>query len=262
MGALRAALSVELLKARRSRIPWLIGIGFSFAPVVGGLFMFILKDPERARRLGLLGLKAQLTGGTADWPTYFGLLGQALAVGGGFLFALLTAWVFGREFADRTLRGLLAIPTPRWATVAAKLITILLWCVAISTWVLALGVVIGLVVDIPGLTGDVLATGLLTAAFATLLTIGLQAAAALFAGIGHGYIAPMAWTLLVVATAQVLAVLGFGSWFPWAVPALLTGAAGPQGEAVTPASIGIVLVTVALAAAATFAWWERADHTG
>jgi hypothetical protein len=46
------------------------------------------------------------------------------------------------------------------------------------------------------------------------------------------------------------------------VPALLTGAAGPQGEAVTPASIGIVLVTVAVAAAATFAWWERADHTG
>ena len=73
-----------------------------------GLFMVILKDPERARALGLLGAKAQLTAGTADWPTYLSLLGQSVAVGGAVLFAFLTAWVFGREFADKTIRGLLA----------------------------------------------------------------------------------------------------------------------------------------------------------
>ncbi len=109
-----------MLKARHSRVPWGVAIGFSIAPLVMGLFMVILKDPERARSLGLLGAKAQLTAGTADWPTFLNMLGQAVAIGGAILFAFLTAWVFGREFADRTVRGLLANPTPRRTIVLAK----------------------------------------------------------------------------------------------------------------------------------------------
>ena len=100
MSAFRAALVTEFLKARRSRVPWGVAVGFSIAPLVMGLFMVILKDPERARALGLIGTKAQLTAGTADWPTYWSLLGQSLTVGGAILFAFLTAWTFGREFAD------------------------------------------------------------------------------------------------------------------------------------------------------------------
>ncbi len=82
--------------------------------------MVILKDPEMARSLGLLGSKAALTAGSADWPTFLSLLGQAVAVGGAVLFAFLTAWVFGREFADRTLRNVLASPTSRRNIVLAK----------------------------------------------------------------------------------------------------------------------------------------------
>ena len=111
MSGFVAAVRTEMLKARRSRVPWGVAIGFSLAPLVMGLFMVILKDPERARTLGLLGAKAQLTARTADWPTYLNLLGQAVAVGGAVLFAFLTAWVVGREFADKTVRGLLANPT-------------------------------------------------------------------------------------------------------------------------------------------------------
>src|SRR4051794_21105952 len=101
-----------MLKAGRSRVPWGVAIGFSLAPLVMGLFMVILKDPDRARSLGLLGAKAQLTAGTADWPTYLDLLGQAVAVGGAVLFAFLTAWVFGRGFAGQTGSGVPAGPTP------------------------------------------------------------------------------------------------------------------------------------------------------
>jgi ABC-2 type transport system permease protein len=54
MSLFRAALWVETLKARRSKVPWLTALGFSLAPLVGGLFMIILKDPERARSMGLI----------------------------------------------------------------------------------------------------------------------------------------------------------------------------------------------------------------
>ena len=79
---MRDAIAVEALKARRSRLPWLSAAAFAVATLVGAMFMFILQDLDRARSMGLLGTKAALTGGTADWPGYFSLLAQTTAVGG------------------------------------------------------------------------------------------------------------------------------------------------------------------------------------
>lgn len=262
MTGLIVAVGTEMLKARRSRVPWGVAIGFSLAPLVLGLFMVILKDPEGARSLGLLGAKAQLTAGTADWPTYLDLLGQAVAVGGAVLFAFLTAWVFGREFADKTVRGLLANPTSRTTIVFAKAIVVAI-CAGLTTiWVVAVGLVVGIVVDIPGWSASDGPATVAAIVLAAILTVALQSWAAFFASVGRGYIAPLAWTVAMVAMAQVLTVLGWGAWFPWAVPALLAGAGGTAVEPVTPGGV-VLLMGVAIAGIlATSAWWERADQTG
>jgi ABC-2 type transport system permease protein len=262
VSALGAAIATELLKSRRSRVPWGVAAGFSIAPLVMGLFMVILQDPERARSLGLLGAKAQLTAGTADWPTFLNLMGQSVTVGGGMLFAFLTAWVFGREFADRTVRSLLANPTPRRTIVLAKAAVIGCWGVAITAWVLALGLGVGTLLGLPGWSAADAVEGVAAIALAAGLTIALQAWAAFFAGVGRGYIAPLAWTVAMIALAQILAVLGWGAWFPWSVPALLAGAGGTSVEAVTPTGVGLVVVVAGAGLAATIAWWERADQTG
>ena len=262
MSALRAAFATELLKARRSRVPWGVAAGFSLAPLVMGLFMVILKDPDGARALGLLGAKAQLAAGTADWPTFLNLLGQAMAVGGAILFAFLTAWVFGREFADRTVRGLLASPTPRRTVVVGKALVVGVWGLAISAWVLVLGLAIGAVVGLPGWSPSDAVGTIAAIAVAAILTIGLQTGAAFFAGVGRGYIAPLAWTVAMIALSQILAVLGWGSWFPWSVPAILAGAGGTAVEPVTASGMVIVAVAIVAGLAGTIAWWERADQTG
>jgi ABC-2 type transport system permease protein len=223
--------------------------------------MVILKDPEGARRLGLLGTKAQLTAGTADWPTMLGMLAQAVAVGGAILFAFLTSWVYGREFADRTLRGLLAGPTSRGATVVAKAIVVGAWGVAITGWIVVLGFGIGWLVGLPGWSDALAVSSLRDIVVAALLTIALQPVTGLLASIGRGYIAGLAWAVLTIAVAQVLAVLGLGAAFPWAVPSLVAGAAGPDAT-VPPASIALVLVTGAAGLVLAVAWWRRADHTG
>lgn len=67
-----------------------------------GVLTFMLKDPAWAKAIGLLGAKAQHTAGIADRPTFLGVVAQATAVGGSLLFAIVTTWVFGREF--RTAR--------------------------------------------------------------------------------------------------------------------------------------------------------------
>lgn len=262
MSSFVAAVRTEMLKARRSRVPWGVAIGFSFLPLVMGLFMVILKDPERARSLGLLGAKAQLTAGTADWPTYLNLLGQGVAVGGAILLAFLTAWVFGREFADKTVRGLLANPTSRSTIVLAKATVVVTWGLAITAWVMVLGLLIGGLVDIPGWSPSEGTATIAAIALAAVLTTALQGWAAFFASVGRGYIAPLAWTVAMVALSQILTVLGWGAWFPWAVPALLSGAGGPAVEPVTPAGVFVLLMVAATGLVATIAWWGRADQTG
>ena len=258
----RAALATEFLKARRSRVPWGVAAGFSLAPAVMGLFMVILKDPEGARALGLLGAKAQLTAGTADWPTFWSLLGQAVTVGGAILFAFLTAWIFGREFADRTVRSLLASATPRRTIVLAKAIVIASVGLAISAWVLILGLGIGALVGLPKWSAGDAANAIGAIALGAILTIALQGGTAFFAGVGRGYIAPLAWAVATIAASQVLAVLGWGAWFPWSVPAILAGAGGAAVEPVTAGGIALVLGAATVGLTATIVWWERADQTG
>ena len=65
-----AVLWAELRKIQRSKTLWRTALSFSILTMIGGLFMFILKDPELAQSLGMVGSKAQIMGGSgfADWP--------------------------------------------------------------------------------------------------------------------------------------------------------------------------------------------------
>lgn len=256
-----AALWAESLKARRSKVPWLTALGFSLAPLMAGLFMVILEDPARARSMGLISAKAQLTAGVADWPTFLGVLAQATAVGGAMLFALVTAWVFGREFADGTVKDLLALPTPRAAIVAAKFVVVAVWGTALAALVLALGLVVGAAVGLPGWSWALLARASGDLAATAGLALALMPPVALLASIGRGFLAPVGWAILTVFLAQVLAAIGWGSWFPWSVPALFSGLAGPRSTQIGVHSYVVVAVAFAAGLAGTFTWWRKADQS-
>ena len=260
MNAFLSAFWAETLKARRSRVPWLTSAGFMILPLVGGLFMIILKDPERARAMGLISVKAQLTAGVADWPTFFGILTQGAAIGGAIVFAMMTAWVFGREFSDHTAKELLALPTARGIIVGAKFVLIGLWTLGLTLVIFGMGLGIGAAVDIPGWSLGLAWTSFWALMTVALLDFMLLPFIALFASAGRGYLPPLGWTFFTVFLAQIAAVLGWGDWFPWSVPALLSGMAGPRAEQIGLHSyLGILLAFIA-GVAATFAWWRSADQ--
>jgi ABC-2 type transport system permease protein len=254
-----AALRVELVKARRSVAPALTGGAFVIAPLVGGLFMYILADPERARRMGLIGQKAQLAGGGSDWTAYFAFLAQATTVGGFMLFAFVVAWVFGREFSDGTVRYLLALPTSRTAIIAAKLVVVALWCAALTALVTLLGLAVGAALGLPGWSAEGLSQGLTHIWGGAGLTFLIVLPVALLAGVGRGYLAPLGFAILMMILAQVVGATGRGAWFPWSIPALYSQVAGSAGGEITAISLAIVAVTGAAGAAGTFAWWLYAD---
>ena len=254
------ALWAETLKMRRSKVPLFTSIGFSMAPLAGGLFMIILKDPEAARSMGLISAKAQLTMGTADWPAFFGLLAQAVAAGGMVLFSIITIWVFGREFSDHTVKELLALPTSREAIITAKFIVIIVWSLAITLLIFGIGLVVGILVIIPGWSAELLRTAFISILGAAVLTIPLMSFVALLASGGRGYLPPFGWTVFTMVLANIAAVMGWGDWFPWAVPAIFSGAAGPRAELLGMHSYVIVILTGLLGLAATFYWWRNADQ--
>jgi ABC-2 type transport system permease protein len=255
------ALWSEALKMYRSKVPLFTFIGLSIAPLMAGLFMVILKDPEAARSMGLISTKAQLTAGVADWATFFSILSQAVAIGGAIVFAIIAAWVFGREFSDRTAKELLALPTSREAIVAAKFVIVAAWTFLLSLWIFLFGLLVGNLVVIPGWSETLWRNAMIDLFGAALLTISLLSFVAFFASIGRGYLLPFGWAVLTVILAQIAGITGWGDWFPWSVPALFSGAAGPRAELIELHSYAIVIVASMMGLAATFYWWRSADQT-
>ena len=261
MNTFYAALWAEALKARRSKVPLLTTIGFMLAPLAGGLFMIIMKDPERARNMGLLSTKAQLVMSTAEWSTFLGMLKQAVAIGGGILFAIVASWVFGREFTDHTAKDLLSLPTSREKIVAAKLIVITVWVLLVTTLIFGVGLIVGTLVDIPGWTNQLAWQAFQDVIGIAVLDLLLVSSVTFFASAGKGYLPPLGWTILTIFFAQIVAATGWGDWFPWAVPALYSGMIGPRSEQLGLHSYVLVMLASVIGLIATFFWWRNADQT-
>jgi len=256
MNNIAQAIWVEMLKARRSKVPLFTALGFSLVPLVGGFFMIVLRDPELARRVGLISAKAQITMGVADWPAYLGFLALANAVGGVMLFGLIASWVFGREYSDRTVKDLLALPTSRSAIVFAKFVVVAVWAAVLTAMMVLVGLGVGAAIALPPASFQVMLQGTVTLAIAAMLTVALVTPIAFFASAGHGYLPPIGVMILVLGLAQVIAIAGWGEYFPWSIPGLYV-----QGENLGTVSYVIVILTSVAGIAGTMLWWELADQT-
>ena len=261
MNSLRESLWAETLKMRRSKVPLFASLGFFILPFVGGLFMMILKDPEAAKSMGLITAKAQITAGTADWPGYFDFLKQGVAMGGMILFSIMTTWIFGREFSDHTVKEILALPTTRETIITAKFISIIAWSLVITLLVFGTSLVIGALVVLPGWSLNLLRISFIDIVGGTLLTLPLISYVALLASNGRGYLPPFGWMILTLVLANIAAIMGWGDWFPWAIPALFSGIAGPRTEWLGVHSYIILILASLIGFALTYWWWRTADQT-
>lgn len=258
MNNLLLAFWTENLKVRKSKMIWVTLAAFTVAPLMGGFFMFILKNPDLAERSGLVGDKAQILG-EANWPAYFSMLAQIIAVGGILVFGFVTSWVFGREYTDRTLKDLLALPYHRTTIAAAKFFTVFAAALLLSIHAAVVGLLLGFLIGLPGWSTAGLINGLWVLLVTTLLTIALSAPAAFFACWGRGYLAPLGFVIFMVVLAQVIAAIGYGHYFPWAIPALYSGLTGEE-PALPWRSLLLVLATSLAGITATLTWWSWADH--
>jgi len=261
MNDLTNAIWIELRKATRSRMPLFTALGFLLLPLGGAFLMFVVKDPEFARSVGLISTKANLMGRSANWPSYLGLLTQSVAAGGLIFFSLMMSWVFGREFADGTLKDLLAVPISRVTILLAKYIVVTLWCVVATVMVIIVGLVLGALIGLPEGTSGLFVQAMTTLVITACLVIIDVFPVAFFASIGRGYLLPMGVVILILILAQLIAISGWGSYFPWSIPGLYTQAIGSPNEHLEPISYLIVIITGLAGLIVTCLWWQYADQS-
>jgi ABC-2 type transport system permease protein len=257
MNRLGVAIWAELLKARRSRVLWLTFLAFSFLPLMSGFFMKLLQDPSIAAEAGIMHQKAKLLTGRADWLSFMGLITQGVAVGGLLVFGFLTSWLFGREYADHTLKDLLALPIPRTHIMLAKFGVVSGLCLLLAMGILLEGLAIGYLLNLDPwpATG---ARALLLPFFQTVgLIVLLCFPVALLANIGQGYLSPLGFVMITLVLAQVMGAAGLGTYFPWSVPGLNTGMAGPVQ--LPPLSFLLVWLTGLAGVLSTLLWCRYAD---
>jgi len=248
---------VELRKAIRSRMPLWTALGSLFMPLGIAFLIFVAKNPEISQKIGLVSAKANLIAYSAtDWPSYLRLYGQLIAAGGFFLFVLAISWVFGREFADGTLKDLLAVPIPRSNILLAKFIVVAIWSAGLTMVIFMVGLVMGALIKLPGGSMSVILQGSTLLLITAGLVIVVVMPFALFASIGRGYLLPLGMAVLLLMMTNLVAIAGWGDYFPWAVPGLYA-----QGKSsLASISYWIVLLTGLGGMIATYLWWKFADQ--
>jgi ABC-2 type transport system permease protein len=253
-------LGTEFMKLRRTRIPWVLGLVYCIAPLMMGLMMWVLKNPELGRRLGLLATKAQLTMGAADWPTYLTIT-TFLFLGGIILFGIIQAFVFGREYAEGTAKNMLTLPVGRSALVAAKLTVSAIWFLCMAALVYAEAMVVGLAIDLPGWSRELLLENARTVGVVVLEVLLLSSVPAWIAVASRGYLAPAGFAILLLVVGDLFAHTGWAPWVPWSVVFLTAGAAGAEAPVPGAGSAAVLAAVFLAGAAAIYLWLERADNT-
>ena len=260
MKGLVKAFWAESLKARRSKILWITILVFSFIAVMMGMLVFVANHPELVGDSVVLSTKASMIG-NADWPAYFELLYQVSAMIGLIGFGFVISWVFGREYADHTLKDLLALPVSRGVIVLSKFIVIAIWALLLTLILFFLALLTGLAVNIPGWSGETAINAFFIFINTSVLTLLLCTPIAFFASYGRGYLLPMGFIILIIIITQfvVVGLPGIAPYIPWVIPALYCGAAGPSGPFIGAASYVILFFTSILGILITLAWWRFAD---
>lgn len=253
---MNAALHLEWLKFRRAttvRAATVI-IAILVPAMSAGLLAVVRSDSGSA-----LAIKAEALLPDTGWAGITGFSAQIMSVGALLAVGVVVAWVFGREFTDKTFGALFATPTPRGAIAAAKMLILTLWGIALSGAAAALTLAAGAMIGL-GAPDSSAWAGAARIAVVGVLTVLLTLPLALVASAARGYLPAISALLALVVVTQIVVALGAGSWFPYAAPGIWSGLGGPRlAETVVAAQLFLAVPVGITAAIGAWWWWQKAE---
>jgi len=261
MKSIGAALWVEILKTRKSKIFVATILFFIFVPFMMGLLMFVQLHPEISGKLGMIGNKAtMLRLGEPNWQIFFTLLSQGFA-GVGFVgIGFVASWVFGREFSEHTIKDILVLPISRSYIVISKFVVVVIWAIILSLVYFITSLLVGQLIDIPKWSNELVLLNFSIFFVTSLLTIILSTPVALLASYSRGYLLPIGFVILTLIMANLTGIVGLGPYFPWSIPGLYGTASALESLQLKNVSYIILFSTGILGLFGTLAIWRFADQ--
>lgn len=259
MKNLKVTLVAEIMKLRRSGILVITVCLFVFIPLMMGLLMLLAQHPEISAKLGLMAAKASFFSENS-WKGYFEILNQTIAAIGVIGFGFVTSWVFGREYIEHTITDILALPVTRSSIVISKFVTVIIWCSLLILILYVSGVIIGLLINIPGWSVKLFYQSLYIYFVTSYLTVILCTPVAFITSVSRGLIAPLGFVILSLIMANFIAVIGLGPYFPWAIPGIFSIGPGTESMQLYTGSYIILGITGIIGFIGTILWWRYADQ--
>jgi hypothetical protein len=233
------ALKAEVFKLRRSTTP----LWSAFIVLCAPFFCWVLVD---------------YTAGPHTWGTFMDMGASMLSTWYGImLFALVTAYVFGREYVDGTVKDLLTQPVRRESFLAAKGVVAFVWLLSLTVLSVVAQAGFALALGLKGASSAGLVDHLVTSLKVAALLFATTPIVALLAIAGRNYLAPLVYAAGAACIGVGLAEAGWTRWFPWSMQIALAGMSilpALELPALVPASWALSgLVFVAGAAAVVLA---------
>ena len=246
---MRAAIWAELVKLAGSTVGRVgsVAIVIGISVLSGSMLLAAATttDPQLLAKLGPVA--------TGDWQGF--LLGAAQITGAGGLggFAVVLAWMFGREFGDGTITGLFALPVRLTTIALAKLIVYSIWAAAMSLLLALVLILVGTVAGLGAIDGDIWAM-LVRQSVLGLMSAAITLPVAWAATLSRSVLGGVSVAIGLVVVAQVSVLAGLGGWMPLAGPALWAVSLGAD---VTPIQLATVIPFGAVFVLLTALSWRR-----
>lgn len=255
-------LAAEALKLKRSRMTWLSFLFYAFFGSMVWFVVWMIKNPEAARNLGLVGQKASfaLNGLSADWKGLFTMVVELGVAGGMIILSLIVIYLFGREYTEGTAKNMLGLPVPRAYFVLAKLCIATVWFALLTAFLIAESLLIGTLLGLGAAPAGLLSSEIGNILVASVLVLALQPLVALVTVMSGGYLAPFGYTLVTLLIGNLMIRTDWARWVPWSIVALLGGMMGPRDENVVLGSVLVLVATFAVGVAGTVLHQELADN--